>query len=103
MTKYRESNILKKVRKRVFLLIGAIFAVTILVYSLDRIVPNQGSFFPSNQETQDTEKQKYDYMSTFLSRDTNPLGLKENIALKKLLDQSSIRWAIRSSRRHILN
>jgi hypothetical protein len=42
-------------------------------------------------------------MSTFLSRDTNPLGLKENLALKKLLEQSSIRWAIRSSRRHILN
>jgi hypothetical protein len=91
------------VRKRVFLLIVAIFAVTIFVYSLDRIVSNQDSFPSSNQETQDTKKQKYDYMSTFLSRDTNPLGLKENVALKKLLDQSSIRWAIRSSRRHILN
>lgn len=103
MTKYGESNILKKVRKRVFLLIVAIFTVAILVYSLDRIVSDEGSFLTLDQETQDTKEQKYDYMSTFLSRDTNPLGLKENIALKKLLDQSSIRWAIRSSRRHILN
>ena len=90
-------------KKRVFLLIVVIFAVAILVYSLDKIAPNKGYFPASNQETQDTKKQKYDYMSTFLSRDTNPLGLKENVALKKLLDQSSIRWAIRSSRRHILN
>jgi len=77
--------------------------VAILVFSLDRIVPNEGSFLSLGQDAQDTKKQKYDYMSTFLSRDTNPLGLKENVALKKLLDQSSIRWAIRSSRRHILN
>ena len=77
--------------------------VTILVYSLDRIVSNEGSVLSLDQDTQDTKKQKYDYMSTFLSRDTNPLGLKENVALKKLLEQSSIRWAIRSSRRHILN
>lgn len=90
-------------RKRVFLLIVAIFMVAILVYSLDRIASNEGSFLFLDQDTQDTKKQKYDYMSTFLSRDTNPLGLKENVALKKLLDQSSIRWAIRSSRRHILN
>jgi hypothetical protein len=103
LTKTRESNILKKVRKRAFLLIIAVFAAAILVYSLDQMIVNQGSNPPLNQEPQDTKKPKYDYMSTFLSRDTNPLGLKENIALKKLLDQSSIKWAIRSSRRHILN
>lgn len=90
-------------RKRVFLLIVAIFAVAILVFSLDRIASNGGTVSSQDQETQDAKKLKYDYMSTFLSRDTNPLGLKENVALKKLLDQSSIKWAIRSSRRHILN
>lgn len=75
----------------------------ILVYSLDRIISNEGSLPFSGQDGQDTKKQKYDYMSTFLSRDTNPLGLKENVALKKLLEQSSIKWAIRSSKRQILN
>ena len=90
-------------RKRIFFLIAVIFAGAILVYSLHPIASNQGSSRISGQESQDTKKLKYDYMSTFLSRDTNPLGLKENVALKKLLEQSSVRWAIRSSRRHILN
>ena len=90
-------------RKRVIFLIVVIFAVAILVYSVDKIASSRGTPASIGQETQDPKKPKYDYMSTFLSRDTNPLGLKENVALKKLLDQSSIRWAIRSSRRHLLN
>lgn len=49
------------------------------------------------------KKPKYDYMSTFLSRSTKPLGLKENLALKKYLNQPSIKWAIRAGQRHILN
>jgi len=51
---------------------------------------------------QNVKKPKYDYMSTFLSRNTNPLGLKENIALKKYLNQPSIKWAIRAGEKHIL-
>lgn len=52
---------------------------------------------------QTTKKTKYDYLSTVLSRDTKPLGLKEDIALKKFLKQSSIKWAIRAGERHILD
>lgn len=52
---------------------------------------------------QSTKKPKYDYMSTFLSRDTKPLGLKEDVALKKFLKQPSIKWAIRGGSRHILD
>lgn len=52
---------------------------------------------------QAVKKPKYDYMSTFLSRNTKPLGLKENIALKKFLEQSNIKWAIRAGERHILD
>lgn len=54
---------------------------------------------------QDTpvKKPKYDYMSTFLSRNTKPLGLKEDLALKKLLSQSGIKWAFRAGERHILD
>lgn len=56
-----------------------------------------------NPVPQSTQKPKYDYMSTFLSRNTNPLGLKENPELNKYLNQASIKWAVRSSERHLLN
>ena len=50
------------------------------------------------------KKPKWDYTSTFLnSRTTTPLGLKENPLLKKMLRQSSTKWAIRSGFRHILD
>ncbi len=52
---------------------------------------------------QSIKKPKYDYMSTFLSRDTKPLGLKEDPALKRFLKQPTIKWAIRAGGRHILN
>lgn len=57
----------------------------------------------STSHPQNTKKPKYDYMSTVLSRDTKPLGLKEDVALKKFLKQSSIKWAIRAGERHILD
>lgn len=49
------------------------------------------------------KKPKYDYMSSFFSRNTKPLGLKEDLALKKLLKQKGIKWAIRTKIRHILD
>jgi len=49
------------------------------------------------------KKPKYDYMSTFLSRNTNPLGLKEDPELEKLMKQPSIKWAIRAGKKHILD
>lgn len=49
------------------------------------------------------KKPKYDYMSRFLSRNTKPLGLKEDLALKRLLNQPNIKWAIRAGKKHILN
>lgn len=52
---------------------------------------------------QGVKKPKYDYMSTFLSRNTKPLGLKEDQALKRFLKQSTLKWAIRAGERHILN
>jgi hypothetical protein len=55
------------------------------------------------QQSIPIKKPKYDYMSTFLSRNTKPLGLKEDLVLKKLLKQASIKWAIRAGARHILD
>lgn len=56
-----------------------------------------------DKDPQDTQKQKFDYMSSILSRNTKPLGLKENVTLRKWLNQPSIKWAMRSGNRHILN
>ena len=66
-------------------LITSIFkekAVSATEYSLTAL----GAPYP-----QSTKKPKYDYMSTVLSRDTKPLGLKEDIILKKFLKQSNIK------------
>ncbi|NIM90986.1 MAG: hypothetical protein GTO17_08565 [Candidatus Aminicenantes bacterium] len=49
------------------------------------------------------KKPRYDYMSTFLSRNTRPLGLKEDLTLKRLLNQHPMKWAIRAGERHILD
>jgi hypothetical protein len=52
---------------------------------------------------QEAQKPKYDYMGAILSRSTRPLGLKEDPALKKMLDQGAIKWAIRAGSRHALD
>jgi hypothetical protein len=58
---------------------------------------------PDQSPPQEIQKPKLDYMSTFLSRNTSPLGLKENQGLRELLKQSKTKWAIRAGVRHILN
>ena len=77
----------------------------ILLFTLKKIGFSKSPFFPirTQVDPQTSKKPKYDYMSTFLSRDTEPLGLKENVALKRYLEQPSIKWAIRSGKKHILN
>lgn len=52
---------------------------------------------------QTEKKPPQDYMQNLLSRSTRPLGLKESKALNRLLEQSHIKWVIRSEIRHILN
>jgi hypothetical protein len=49
------------------------------------------------------KKPKSDYMSSILGRNTKPLGLKEDLALRRLLRQPAIRWAVRSGQRHVLD
>jgi len=52
---------------------------------------------------QEIQKPRYDYMSTFLSRSTRPLGLKEDPTARKILNQGVVKWAIRAGSRHVLN
>ncbi len=44
-----------------------------------------------------------DYLSSFLSRSTKPLGLKEDQKLRQLLFQSPAKWVVRATQRHIFN
>jgi len=57
----------------------------------------------SQAAPQEAQKPTYDYMSTFRSRSTRPLGLKEDPAMKKLLDQGAVRWAVRAGARQVLD
>lgn len=67
------------------------------------LTPGLGT--PGHPAVQDypPQKPKYDYMSSFYSRNTRPLGLKEDVALRRLMRQPGIRWAIRAGIGHILN
>jgi hypothetical protein len=52
---------------------------------------------------QDVQKPNYDYMSNFLSRSTHPLGLKEDPAVRRMLGQGALPWAVRAGSRHVLD
>lgn len=60
---------------------------------------------PPGQENppRDIQQPKYDYMSTFLSRSTQPLGLKDAPEIRALLEQAPAKWAVRATARHILD
>lgn len=59
--------------------------------------------YAAQETTQDARTSRDDYMSALLERNTDPLGLKEDRALENFLSHASIKWAIRSAKRHILN
>ena len=60
---------------------------------------------PQGQETnpQQIQKPPSDYMSNYITRNTRPLGLKDNPLVREMLNQSSSQWAVRAGVRHILD
>jgi hypothetical protein len=80
----------------------ALFSLLAAPLSVLPARPVQGST-KAEAAPQEVQPPKYDYMSTFQSRSTRPLGLKENPALKKMLDQGAVRWSIRAGARHVLD
>ena len=93
-------------RKKI--LLGVLFILLIsLTFTSPSDLSSKGLFLANSPgaDPQDTpvKKPKYDYMSTILSRNTKPLGLKEDPELEKLLKQPSINWAIRAGNKHILD
>jgi hypothetical protein len=49
------------------------------------------------------QKPSYDYMGGRLFRSTQPLGLKDDPAARRMLSQGPVAWAIRSGSRHVLD
>jgi len=58
---------------------------------------------PKEQPPKEVREPSYDYMGNFLSRSTHPLGIKEDPAARRMLDQGSVPWAIRARSRHVLD
>jgi len=87
-----------KIRPKVYFKIVKNRIVAVLITLLLTSLITSGTLSP-----QEEQKSKNDYMSTLLSRNTEPLGLKEDPELQKLLNQPSIKWAVRSGRRQILH
>jgi hypothetical protein len=54
-------------------------------------------------QNEPVKKPPDDYMSRIMSRNTKPLGFKDDQALKRLLAEPSINWAVRAAARHILD
>jgi hypothetical protein len=51
----------------------------------------------------EVQKPSFDYMDNILSRSTNPLGLKDDPAARRMLSQGPVAWAIRAGSRHVLD
>lgn len=103
-----ERFILKKMTSKIHRgLALSLFISLILVFSSPREHASSRLVSPQTREPIEEsipiKKPKTDYLSTFLSRNTKPLGLKEDLVLKKLLKEASIKWAIRAGARHILD
>ncbi|MCJ7680536.1 MAG: hypothetical protein MUP70_07415 [Candidatus Aminicenantes bacterium] len=87
-------------RNRLFILPIVLCAATLLLFPSG--LADNGSL-SGDDSPQITQKSREDYMSTLLERNTNPLGLKDDITLQRYLSQPEIKWAIRAGRRHLLN
>jgi len=55
------------------------------------------------QETDPARRPATDYMRSLLSQNTKPLGVKVDKSLQRLMRQPATVWAVRASRRHILD
>lgn len=86
-----------------FLVAMGVIVLTLSLGSSILQQANPPSDPPLSPQEYPAEKAKYDYMSSFFSRNTKPLGLKEDLAVKQLLRQPATIWAVRAGRSNILN
>lgn len=98
-----ERFIFKIVKKKIWMAVLLFLLLAFFYKSLSLKELSLSKNSAPEPQTAAAKKPNYDYMSTFLSRNTNPLGLKEDLTLKKLLKQSSAKWSARAGKRHILD
>jgi hypothetical protein len=80
-------------------LAGAVFVLLVGVAPAGPVPQTSAQEAPP----QEVQKPSFDYMDNFLSRSTNPLGIKEDPAARKMLGQGSVPWAVRAGSRHVLD
>jgi hypothetical protein len=92
-------------KKLLFALVLFLFIPLLLSSPETKSLAFSGIYAPENNDSdpQSVKKPKFYYMSSILSRNTKPLGLIDNLTLRKFLNQPSIKWALRSGGKHILN
>ena len=103
MTKLGQTIKLRKVKKAKAVLSAVLPLLAVCVFlKVGAARPGAAS---ASQEPppEKIQKPKYDYMSGILSRSTQPLGLKEDPVIRKMLSQGAVKWALRSGSRHILD
>lgn len=83
-----------------FLFVSLVYTPQSALFSRNLFLARSGISLPQEVPP---KKPRYDYMSTFLNRNTKPLGLKTDPELEKMLKQPSIKWAIRAGSKHVLN
>ena len=90
-------------RKAARIVPGALAGAVFSLFLASSAVPPESQQAAQEPPPQEVQKPSYDYMSTFLSRSTRPLGLREDPAVRRMLGQGSVPWAIRAGSRHILD
>jgi hypothetical protein len=91
------------VKKQTFGLIGAALMTWILSSGFSPFFLLFDSGARSPKSYRDPGRPQDDYMSALLARNADPIGLKENPELQELLNQPTIKWAVRSAAKHVLD
>lgn len=94
---------IRTVTRKTRVLAGAAAACVLLALGPSAARTGARAISQDEPPQQEVQKPAYDYMSTYLSRSTNPLGLKEDPAARRMLNQGAVAWAIRAGSRHVLD
>ena len=90
-------------KKPAFALIGCLILSWVLTSALTPLLVSGVLIGRTRAAPPESHLIQDDYMSALLARNAEPLGLRENPELQRLLSQPSIKWAVRSNRKHVLN
>jgi len=87
-------------KTRVWIGTGLILSACLVMTASSRQPAGQTG---GGQQDVPVKKPASDYMSKWLSLNTQPLGLKEDAALRALMKQPRIKWATRAGSKYVLD